>query len=289
MRDQETTLDWFNVRYYAGWQGRFQSPDPANAGADPSNPQSSNGSSYVANNPLSYTDPSGMFVEAAGIGSAGGPIGTAIGVAIDLGEILAGIFGGGLFGGPPPSIAPSLATPSSPIMGPTFSHRIGVQPTRRAVLERCGWGSSCNHSRPYLLCRDDFESGVETVRTPIAMPHYGPCSRSLGIKFKFGPEVEAGPVKLGFSLYKNLTTGGSGGIMEANAGLLGVQGDYQTPTGGPSTVGRSCFTTSLVGADPSEHSIFVGHAVQPNPSTVSRLRLAGMERADPRRRLRVCR
>jgi len=60
-----------------------------------------------------------MFVEAAGIGSAGGPIGTAIGVAIDLGEILAGIFGGGLFGGPPPSIAPSLATPSSPILQPS--------------------------------------------------------------------------------------------------------------------------------------------------------------------------
>ncbi len=114
IRDQETMLDWFNVRYYSGWQGRFQSPDPGNAGADPSNPQSWNGYAYVGNNPLSYTDPSGMFTEP----SDGDPIGAIIGGLIDVGEFLGGLFGGG---GPPPSIAPSLATPSSPIMGPTFS------------------------------------------------------------------------------------------------------------------------------------------------------------------------
>jgi RHS repeat-associated protein len=117
MRDQETTLDFFSVRYMSGAQGRFQSPDPGNAGADPSNPQSWNGYAYVANNPLSYTDPSGMFVEATAGGCAlGGPIGCAIGAAIDIGAILAGIFGSG---GPPPSIPPSLATPSSPILQPS--------------------------------------------------------------------------------------------------------------------------------------------------------------------------
>jgi RHS repeat-associated protein len=115
-RDQETALDWFNVRSMSGAQGRFQSPDPGNVGADPSNPQSWNGYAYVGNNPLSYTDPSGMFVEATAGGCAfGGPIGFAIGAAIDIGAILAGIFGSG---GPPPSIPPSLATPSSPILGP---------------------------------------------------------------------------------------------------------------------------------------------------------------------------
>jgi hypothetical protein len=41
-------------------QGRFQSVDPGNAGADPSDPQTWNMYSYVTNNPLSYTDPSGM-------------------------------------------------------------------------------------------------------------------------------------------------------------------------------------------------------------------------------------
>jgi RHS repeat-associated protein len=60
MRDQETALDWFNARHMSGAQGRFQSVDPGNAGADPSDPQSWNMYSYVGNNPLSYTDPSGM-------------------------------------------------------------------------------------------------------------------------------------------------------------------------------------------------------------------------------------
>ncbi|HUO30004.1 MAG TPA: RHS repeat-associated core domain-containing protein [Bryobacteraceae bacterium] len=64
MRDPETTtadqpLDFFNVRYFSGAPGRFQSPDPGNAGADPSNPQTWNMYAYVGNNPLSYTDPSG--------------------------------------------------------------------------------------------------------------------------------------------------------------------------------------------------------------------------------------
>jgi RHS repeat-associated protein len=123
-RDQETStpgtsFDWFQVRYLSGAQGRFQSPDPGNAGADPSNPQSWNGYAYVGNNPLSYTDPSGEDGLATLIGCDFGPGGCAVGAAIDIGALLGGLFG--LGGGPPPSIAPSLATPSSPIMGPTFS------------------------------------------------------------------------------------------------------------------------------------------------------------------------
>jgi len=68
MRDPETydangqtALDWFNVRHMSGAQGRFQSPDPGNAGADLANPQTWNGYAYVGNNPLSYIDPSGEF------------------------------------------------------------------------------------------------------------------------------------------------------------------------------------------------------------------------------------
>jgi RHS repeat-associated protein len=98
-RDPETSFDWFNVRHMSGAQGRFQSPDPANAGADPTNPQTWNAYAYVGNNPLSYTDPSGMIGEATGIGaSTGNPVGIAIGAAVDLGLALWGIFGGA--GGP---------------------------------------------------------------------------------------------------------------------------------------------------------------------------------------------
>ena len=58
-------------------QGRFQSPDPENAGAALGDPQTWNGYAYAGNNPLSYTDPSGE------------------GFFGILGAFFGGIFGGG--------------------------------------------------------------------------------------------------------------------------------------------------------------------------------------------------
>ena len=58
-RDPETGLDWFEVRYLSGAQGRFQSVDPGNAGAALGDPQTWNGYAYAGNNPVSYADPSG--------------------------------------------------------------------------------------------------------------------------------------------------------------------------------------------------------------------------------------
>jgi RHS repeat-associated protein len=61
-RDSETTsnLDNFEARYMGSTLGRFMSPDPANAGADSTNPQSWNMYSYVLNNPLNAIDPFGL-------------------------------------------------------------------------------------------------------------------------------------------------------------------------------------------------------------------------------------
>ena len=61
-RDQETGLDFLQARYYASGPGRFLSPDPANAGANPSDPQSWNGYGYVSNSPLVFMDPTGREV-----------------------------------------------------------------------------------------------------------------------------------------------------------------------------------------------------------------------------------
>ncbi len=58
-RDTESGLDYFGARYYGSALGRFSSPDPENAGAFPSNPQSWNAYAYVGNNPLTVTDPDG--------------------------------------------------------------------------------------------------------------------------------------------------------------------------------------------------------------------------------------
>jgi len=55
--DPETGLYYYNARYYDPEIGRFLSADAMIP--DPGNPQSFNRYSYVLNNPLRYTDPSG--------------------------------------------------------------------------------------------------------------------------------------------------------------------------------------------------------------------------------------
>src|SRR5579875_449941 len=60
IRDSETRMDSFTARYYGSALGRFLSPDPANAGADPTDPQSWNAYAYVRNNPLALVDPMGL-------------------------------------------------------------------------------------------------------------------------------------------------------------------------------------------------------------------------------------
>jgi RHS repeat-associated protein len=65
-RDVETGLDYFLARYMSAAQGRFLSPDPMNAGADPMDPQSWNAYAYVRGNPLNLVDPSGMGLEEIG-------------------------------------------------------------------------------------------------------------------------------------------------------------------------------------------------------------------------------
>lgn len=60
-RDAESGLDYFGARYYSSNMGRFSSPDPSGLlYADISNPQSLNLYTYVLNNPLSNTDPTGL-------------------------------------------------------------------------------------------------------------------------------------------------------------------------------------------------------------------------------------
>ena len=59
-KDEETDLDFAQARYFSSGFGRFSSPDPLAASANPIRPQSWNRYSYSYNNPLRFTDPSGM-------------------------------------------------------------------------------------------------------------------------------------------------------------------------------------------------------------------------------------
>jgi RHS repeat-associated protein len=61
MRDVETGLDFFGARFYSGALGRFTSPDPLLNSGRPWEPQSWNRYAYTLNNPLRFTDPTGMY------------------------------------------------------------------------------------------------------------------------------------------------------------------------------------------------------------------------------------
>jgi hypothetical protein len=71
------------------------SPDPYNGSYDLSNPQSLNRYSYVGNNPLRYTDPSGLFLGLPVLAGGGWQAGVVLG-----GEIAAvGVVGFGIYEG----------------------------------------------------------------------------------------------------------------------------------------------------------------------------------------------
>jgi len=62
-KDKETDLMYYGARYYSPYFKRFTQPDTIIS--DIYDPQSLNRYSYVRNNPLKYTDPSGHFVLSA--------------------------------------------------------------------------------------------------------------------------------------------------------------------------------------------------------------------------------
>jgi RHS repeat-associated protein len=93
-RDSETQLDFFQARYFSAAQGRFNSPDPGNAGADLLNPQSWNAYSYVGNDPLSFVDPTGesfwsIFRNVLAVASFFVPGGQGVGAGLLAGSVAA--------------------------------------------------------------------------------------------------------------------------------------------------------------------------------------------------------
>jgi RHS repeat-associated protein len=66
-RDSESGLDYFQARHYNSNWGRFMSPDLM--GGRLANPQTLNRYAYVANNPLRFTDPTGLYHCEGGSGS----------------------------------------------------------------------------------------------------------------------------------------------------------------------------------------------------------------------------
>lgn len=59
-RDRETGLDFAKTRFYDSSAGRFFTPDPLLKSARAETPQSMNRYAYAGNNPLKFTDPTGL-------------------------------------------------------------------------------------------------------------------------------------------------------------------------------------------------------------------------------------
>ena len=59
-KDEETKLDFAEARMYENRHGRFTAIDPLLSSGKSANPQTFNRYVYVMNNPLAYTDPSGL-------------------------------------------------------------------------------------------------------------------------------------------------------------------------------------------------------------------------------------
>jgi RHS repeat-associated protein len=82
--DTESNTEHAQFRQYSSAQGRWMSPDPYDGSYDYSNPQSLNRYAYVGNNPLGFTDPTGLQNGEPPPASGGGDCGI-ICVGIDIG------------------------------------------------------------------------------------------------------------------------------------------------------------------------------------------------------------
>ncbi len=94
--DAETGLYYYGARYYNPILGRFLSAD--SIVPDPANPQALNRYSYVINNPLRYTDPTGHFFGNVIIGAVVGAIIGGTTAAVTGGNIKQGIITGAITG-----------------------------------------------------------------------------------------------------------------------------------------------------------------------------------------------
>lgn len=144
-----TGIIHMNGRIYDAALGRFLQPDPLVQ--SPDNAQSWNAYTYVFNNPLAYTDPTGMFtfrqlvgIAIAVIGTlvapqAGGfwaKLGYAVAIGFASGYVATGTFKGGVIGAFSAGITMGIANAS----GLDAWQKVGLQATTGGVVESLSGG-----------------------------------------------------------------------------------------------------------------------------------------------------
>jgi RHS repeat-associated protein len=145
-------------REYWNNAGRWLQPDPYDGSYDFSNPQSLNRYSYVGNNPLTFTDPSGQdgCLAAIAAGAEGGPIGE----GISIGACVAELFGAG-------NLLNDLVGLFS---GPSFHGSLTPRPESTGVPD---WGNDPGSFGESLGIGKGIKTGTWGVTSALGLPDAG--------------------------------------------------------------------------------------------------------------------
>ncbi|MGE0104665.1 MAG: RHS repeat-associated core domain-containing protein [Blastocatellales bacterium] len=87
-RDQATGLDYANARMYKNVRGRFMQPDPIGLEAADTSPQSLNRYAYVSNDPINFSDPTGLIKCGDIGGDVGGSLSQHVNADTDRGKLM---------------------------------------------------------------------------------------------------------------------------------------------------------------------------------------------------------
>jgi RHS repeat-associated protein len=200
--DFESGLDNFKARYYDSPFGRFMSTDPTGIFLGNLNdPQQLNLYSYVRNSPVNFLDPNGLDCEVEGAPATlssicgQGPQGSSS--VLVMTRFCFNDQGSGLGGGDSVCVQIPVPQPVQPLPDPS-------------------------HVKP-------FKGQPQKVCSNLSLKWH-----SIEWTVKVGAEFEFGPADIGASLFKNTTTGETGGALTLNlSDVAGVSVAQVNPAGVP--------------------------------------------------------
>jgi RHS repeat-associated protein len=259
-RDAETSLDHTQFRQYSSSVGRWSTSDPLGIdAADPSDPQTLNTCSYVRNNPLKYTDTSGLIISLRDI--------------MAWNDIFGNVLGGGFYGGfiPIYGVFPNPGSEVSPfnleLLGyGTYGHGSGGGAIRSTIngalhqpnLSKClhqffGPGKILtNANLPYLDATLSVAQITSLTNTPAGLEATGTIAEPV-------PATGRGTVIVASENLGNLIQGERTYLHETanilaiqqftSSGVTGVARAFLGPRGGPPTSGQ-VFAQTHPGNDP---------------------------------------